>query len=133
MIQWRTLAFGAAFGLIDSIALPTIKGVSQGWNPWLILVPILLYGSSPLLFLKALETETLTIMNLVWDLTSNVLVTIIGLVMFAERLPPLKILGVCLSFVSLFLMSYEGNGWNEYLANRYDHVSTTVKQVLGRS
>jgi multidrug transporter EmrE-like cation transporter len=133
MIQWRTLAFGAAFGIIDSIALPTIKGISQGWNPWLILVPMVLYGLSPLLFLKALEKETLTIMNLVWDLTSNVLVTLIGVLMFAERLPPLKILGVCLSFVSLFLMSYEGNGWNEYLATGYDTVTTTVKHAFGRT
>lgn len=133
MIQWRTLAFGAAFATLDSISLPIIKGVSQGWNPWMILVPMVLYGLSPLMFLKALEKETLTIMNLVWDLSSDVLVTLIGLLVFAERLPPLKILGVCLSFVSLFLMSYEGNGWNEYLANGYNQVSTTVKQVLGRS
>jgi multidrug transporter EmrE-like cation transporter len=119
MIQWRTLGFGALLGTIDSFALPIVKGVSQGWNPAYIVVPIVLYGATPLLFLKALEKETLTIMNLVWDLTSNVLVTLIGLILFAEKLPPLKLLGVALSFVSLFLMSYEGNGWNAYLADSY--------------
>ncbi len=133
MIQWRTLAFGAAFATLDSISLPIIKGISQGWNPMYILVPMVLYGLSPLIFLKALEKETLTIMNLTWDLSSDVFVTLIGLFFFAEKLPPLKMLGVCLSFVSLFLMSYDGNSWNEYLTNGYDTVTTTVKQVLGRS
>jgi drug/metabolite transporter (DMT)-like permease len=116
MLNWRTIGFGLAFGTLDSIALPIIKGVSTGWNPLYMIIPVLLYGASPFLFLKALEKETLTIMNLVWDLTSDLIVSFIGLVIFAERLPPLKAIGVLFSFIGLFLMSYEGNGWNDWLA-----------------
>ncbi len=133
MIEWRTLAFGMAFAALDSISLPIIKGVSTGWNLRWMAVPIILYGLSPLMFLKALEKETLTIMNLTWDLSSDILVTIIGLFVFAERLPPLKLLGVCLSFVSLFLMSYEGDGWNAYLTKNYRTVADSVNAVLGHS
>lgn len=131
MINWRTIGFGAAFATLDSISLPIIKAVSSGFNGWLIVIPMILYGLSPLLFLKALEKETLTIMNLVWDLSSDVLVTLVGLFFFAERLPPLKLLGVALSFVALFLMSYEGDGWNEYLTRNYRRVADTVKTVVG--
>jgi drug/metabolite transporter (DMT)-like permease len=118
MINWRTLGFGLVFGLIDSIALPLIKTVSLGASRWWMLVPVVLYASSPFVFLKALEKETLTVMNLVWDLTSDLVVTFIGLVVFAERLPPTKLLGVFVSFIGLFLMTYEGNGWNEYLSEK---------------
>jgi hypothetical protein len=54
-------------------------------------------------------------------------VTIIGLFFFAEKLPPLKLLGVALSFVSLFLMTYEGDGWNDYLSRNYK----AARAVLG--
>jgi multidrug transporter EmrE-like cation transporter len=130
-INWRTLQYGLTFGAIDSIALPIIKGVSTGWNGWLIVIPMFLYGMSPLIFLKALEKETLTIMNLVWDMTSDLIVTLIGIFVFAEKLSPLKLLGVALSFVSLFLMTYEGDGWNDYLTRNYQEAVTTVRSVLG--
>ena len=126
MLNWRTIGFGLAFGTLDSIALPIVKGVRDGWNPLYMIVPALLYGASPFLFLKALEKETLTIMNLVWDLTSDLVVTFIGLVVFAERLPPLKAIGVLFSFVGLFLMSYEGNGWNEWLATQFRRLTGTA-------
>lgn len=54
-------------------------------------------------------------MNLVWDLTSDVVVTLIGLFIFSERISSVKMLGVLLSFVSLFLMTYEGDGWCEMI------------------
>lgn len=123
MINWRTIAFGIGFGLLDSIALPIVKGVSKGWDPAWMTIPIALYATSPIIFLKALEKETLTIMNLVWDLTSDIVVTFIGLVLFAEKISPLKSLGVLLSFVSLFLMSYEGDGWNEVLSANFKRLT----------
>ncbi len=127
MINWRTLSFGAAFGLMDSITLPTIKAVSKGWSMWWMIIPVLLYGASPFLFLKALEKETLTIMNLVWDLSSDLIVTIIGLFIFAESISPTKLVGVLFSFIGLFLMSYEGDGWNDYLTRNYRAVVSNFK------
>jgi multidrug transporter EmrE-like cation transporter len=116
MINWRTLSFGLTFGALDSIALPLIKAVHNGWSGNWMIVPVLLYAASPFLFLKALDSETLTIMNLTWDLTSDLVVTFIGLFLFAESLSPTKIIGVGFAFIGLFLMSYEGNGWNEFLS-----------------
>ena len=76
-------------------------------------VPFLLYAASPFLFLQGLKGESLTILNLVWDLTSDVVVTVIGLGFFAESISSTKMLGVCLSFIALFLMSYEGGALTE--------------------
>ena len=116
MINWRTLGFGLTFGALDSIALPLVKAVHNGWPIAWMFVPVLLYAAAPLLFLKALESETLTIMNLTWDLTSDLVVTFIGLFLFAEHLSPTKIIGVGFAFIGLFLMSYEGDGWNDFLS-----------------
>lgn len=117
MFNIRTLLFGLGFGLLDATALPVVKNVSRGWNLWWMIVPAILYGLSPFMFLKALSTETLTIMNLVWDLSSDVVITLIGLFVFAEKVSPVKLLGVFFSFLALFLMTYEGDGWNEFLSS----------------
>lgn len=120
MLNVRTLLYGLLFGLLDATSLPIVKGISTGWKYGWIIVPIVLYGLSPLIFLSALKGgETLTIMNLVWDLTSDVVITIIGLFLFAEKLSPVKLLGVAFSFISLFLMTYEGDGWNSFLAENF--------------
>jgi multidrug transporter EmrE-like cation transporter len=116
MFNIRTLLYGLGFGLLDATALPIVKNVSRGWNLWWMAIPMILYGLSPFIFLKALSKETLTIMNLVWDLSSDVVITLIGLFVFAEHVPPVKLLGVFFSFIALFLMTYEGNGWNEFLS-----------------
>jgi multidrug transporter EmrE-like cation transporter len=125
-LNWRTLAYGLGFGALDSIALPIVKGVSMGWDPAWMVIPAILYAGSPFLFLTALRQETLTIMNLVWDLTSDLVVTFIGLVIFAETISPIKALGVALSFVGLILMSWESPAVNEYLSRNF----TAVKEVF---
>ncbi len=127
MLNWRTLLFGLGLGLLDSIALPLIKTVSLGANPMLMIIPTLVFALSPFIFLAALKWESLTIMNLVWDLTSDVIVTLIGVFLFREYIPPVKMLGVALSFVSLFLMTYEGNGWNEFLETHAKRVVEVFK------
>ena len=113
MFKYTTLLFGLLFGILDGIALPFVKGVSIGWKPLWMIIPTLIYAINPFIFLKALSTESLAIMNLVWDLSSDVIVTLIGIIGFGEHIPRTKLIGVILSFVSLFLMTYEGDGWGE--------------------
>lgn len=126
MFHWRTILFGLTFGILDSIALPIVKGVSTGWNKSWMAVPMIIYASTPLILLHALSGETLTIMNLVWDLTSDLLVTFIGLFIFMEKISPVRMVGVCLSFVSLSLMAYEGDGWNDYIRTNVGRVQKFI-------
>lgn len=119
MFNWRTISFGLLFGAIDSLALPLVKYVHNGASKWWMLIPLVVYAADPFIFLKALEHESLTIMNLVWDLTSDLLITAVGLFVFAERLSPMKFLGVLVSLVGLFLMTYESVTWNDYLGYNF--------------
>jgi len=128
MFNLRTLGFGLVFGALDSITLPIIKSVSNksltfGW----MALPFLLYAVSPFIFLLALEGETLTIMNLVWDLTSDIVVTFIGLVVFGETIGYTKALGVCLSFIALGLMSYESEAFESILAGGVHRLTETLR------
>jgi multidrug transporter EmrE-like cation transporter len=120
MINWRTLAYGLGFGLLDATALPIVKGVSIGWDPAWMLIPTLLYAASPFILLTALRKETLTIMNLVWDLSSDLMVTFIGLVVFAEKISAIKMLGICFSFIGLILMGWESEAVNGFLNRNFE-------------
>jgi multidrug transporter EmrE-like cation transporter len=128
MIYWRTIFFGLTFGLLDSIALPMVKRVSNGADYRWMILPMLMYAASPFIFLEALKEETLTIMNLVWDLTSDLVVTFIGIFFFMEKISHVRLVGVVLSLLSLSLMAYEGDGWNDYLQTNYQKVKSIFRR-----
>lgn len=126
MFNWRTLGYGLFFGVADVISLSITKSVSLGLNSLWMILPVAVYAINPLIFLKALNKESLTVMNLVWDLTSDLLITFIGLFVFAETISPMKLLGVLLGLVGLFLMTYESPAMNEFLSRNY----TLVRESL---
>lgn len=128
MLNLRTLGFGLLFALIDAISLPTIKAVGTGMlsQQWMM-IPFLLYAASPFVFLKGLQSESLTILNLVWDLSSDVVITCIGLLFFMESISYTKLLGVAFSFVALFLMSYEYEPFENALAGGVRNVRSVFK------
>lgn len=126
MLNVRTLLFGLVFGLIDSIGLSVVKSVSNGWSMHWMIIPFVLYASSPFIFLKALDKELLVVLNLVWDLTSVIIVTFIGLFIFHEVLSPMKIVGVLLSFVSLFLLAYDTQEWDAFIDKNVYRLRNTI-------
>jgi multidrug transporter EmrE-like cation transporter len=126
MLNWRTLAYGLGFGLLDATALPIVKGVSTGWDPAWMIIPTLMYAAAPSILLTALRKETLTIMNLVWDLSSDLTVTIIGLLVFAEKISPIKMLGVFVSFIGLILMTWESDAINGFLNQNFEGLKNVI-------
>ncbi len=115
LLNWMSILFSAVLASIDAIALPILKGVKvAGWPRWLLVIPVGIYALNPIFFFEAMGYESLTIMNLMWDLFSVVIVTLIGLFYFKEVIPTTKKVGIALSILSLFLMSYEGDGWSYF-------------------
>jgi multidrug transporter EmrE-like cation transporter len=106
------LAFAATMASIDTFMLSFLKYISvnkqsAGW----LLLPMLVYTFQPVLFYFSLQYETLIVMNLLWDVISDVAVTFIGLFYFKEKIGPYKRAGVLLSFISIVLMSLnDGDG-----------------------
>ena len=115
-LNWTPIAYGAIMAGIDVFMLGIIKKVStKAWVfKWMIL-PTLIYALQPWIFLSSLRFESLIVMNLMWDLISDVLVTATGFLYFKERIGPYKTLGVILSFVSIVLMSLQDGEWEDFL------------------
>ncbi len=107
-LRWNTIGLGIFMALIDVFVLSVMKMKASGLlNGWVIPLAVIVYSMQPLIFFKSLKTETMTVMNLFWDLSSDVLVTIAGLFFFNEYLTPRRLAGVALSMVSLWLLASE--------------------------
>ncbi len=91
---------------IDALMLGILKAIQLGWlNKTLIFLPSIIYSIQPWIFLKSLDGESMTVMNLLWDVLSDVLVTVEGLYFFNETLTHTKMWGVGLSLISIILLS----------------------------
>ena len=94
--------------LIDVFMLGILKAMNLGWlNKNLMILPTLTYAMQPWIFAQSLKVESLVVMNLLWDVISDVLVTIAGLYFFKETLSSRKMLGVLLSFISILLLTFK--------------------------
>lgn len=103
------LGFGGSMALIDGFILSSLKAYHLGWLQWrgIIVLAMLIYSFQPLLFLESLKFNSLTVMNLLWDVMSDVLVTAIGLFYFKEKLTKFKKMGVILSIISIILLTWK--------------------------
>jgi multidrug transporter EmrE-like cation transporter len=108
MFNTESLRYGLGMAALDVTTFPIVKYVSMGLDPVWMIIPMFLYAFEPLILLKSLKHETLTVMNLMWDLMSDVLVTCLGLFYFNEKISLTKMCGVVLSIISIGLLTYEG-------------------------
>ena len=92
-----------SLGLIKQISLTGYKSLAS------MLVPTAIYALQPWIFLSAMSSETMTVMNLTWDLTSDILVTLMGLLFFKEKLGAVRMCGALLAMVSMALLAYKGD------------------------
>jgi|688.fasta_scaffold1585272_2 drug/metabolite transporter (DMT)-like permease len=100
------LGFAATMAILDTLMLSLLKYMRvEKQSLYWIFLPMLIYAFQPVVFYMSLHYESLTVMNLLLDLISDVLVTFVGLFIFQETIGPYKKAGVVLSFISIFLMS----------------------------
>ena len=103
------VAFGLGMALIDVVMMSTVKQVTRCALPVRTGIPFasFVYALEPLLFWQSMVItgESMTIMNLVWDLTSDILITLLGVFWFGEKVGGLRVVGVCLSLVALTIFA----------------------------
>lgn len=100
--------FGLVMALIDINMMGTLKFVDQGKLAYAVGLPIavLLYAFQPYVFLKAMSHSNMLTTNLIWNLASNIMVTLLGVFFFKEKIKGLKWLAICLSLFSLGIFAY---------------------------
>jgi hypothetical protein len=114
-INWKignfsflSIAFGTCMALLDVVMMSLAKYSSKGMISYGTALPIatLVYALEPYIFFKSLNYDSLTAMNLIWDLTSDVLVTSVGVFWFKESIKGLRWLAVAFALFSLGLFAY---------------------------
>lgn len=105
----NVLGWGALLGLNDALILSLLKAFNIGLIKWkgIFVIAMIVYAFQPLIFYKGLDSNGLTVMNIVWDVTSIIIVTLIGTFYFSEKLNIYKKLGVFLSFISILLLMWK--------------------------
>ena len=114
-INWKAgkfdllpIVFGIVMALIDISMMGTLKLVDQGKMAYSMGFPIatVLYAFEPYVFLKAMTHSNMVVTNLIWNLASNILVTLAGVFFFGESIKGLKWLAIGLSLFSLAIFAY---------------------------
>ena len=70
-------------------------------------ISTILYAIQPWILLKAFNYGSLTVLNLSWDIISDVLVTILGIFYFKESVTGLQFYGLFFAFVSIGLFALD--------------------------
>ena len=98
----------SVMAFIDVVSLGIMKRHTEGErSAYAIPLSMGLYALQPLIFLQSLQYETMTVMNILWDIISDFMVTAEGLFYFKEKLSPLKYFGLALAFVAIVILSYD--------------------------
>ena len=70
-------------------------------------LPMILYSLQFPLFYYGLRTTTMTVLNITWNLFSNILVTLMGIFYFKEKFNGLKLLEILMGISSIMLFSLD--------------------------
>jgi len=114
-VNWRwgsfdmlPIAFGTVMAMMDIVMMGALKMVSNKTLPYSVGFPgaTLLYAFQPFLFLKALTHADMTVVNLIWNLMSDIIVTLSGVFIFGESIKGLRWLAIAMSVFSLCLLAY---------------------------
>jgi len=109
MFNLIPLAMATGMASIDALVLGGLKKYDMGTQTWRGVIPIamLMYSLQPYIFLQALQYESMTVMNILWDVISDILVTVMGIFYFKEQISSLKQVGLMFAFIAIVLMSYD--------------------------
>jgi drug/metabolite transporter (DMT)-like permease len=100
--------FGTILASLDIALMGPAKPISEGTLPYYSgsAAAVGMYALVPLVFIRALRYEGMVVTNLVWNLMSNIIVTLQGVFIFGESIKGLRWVGIAMSLVSLALLAY---------------------------
>ncbi len=103
----KALFYGLWLAISDVFNLGILKAVRSGMlkNLTWVVIPTMVYAFQPLVFFNAISHTSMTAMNLIWDVLSDVLVTATGIFFFKEKLGLKQKLGVLFALMAVFLLS----------------------------
>jgi multidrug transporter EmrE-like cation transporter len=102
----NALIFGGFMGMIDVFMLGMLKAIHLGWiKSAFMILPTIVYAIQPWVFLSSLNYESMTVMNLLWDVLSDLFVTISGVFFFKEKITRAQTIGIGFAIMAVFLLT----------------------------
>jgi len=102
------IAIASGMAGIDIIAFSIMKKIfEKALSPGFAIVSMILYSLQPLILWKSLSFETVTVMNILWNLISNIGVTLVGLFVLGESISYSKWAAIVFGFIAIFLFTFE--------------------------
>jgi len=107
MINIIPIAFGLVMAALDIGMMSITKLTSIGKIEYLpgLLAATAIYALQPFIFLKALSIESMLSANLIWNMTSSVVITLLGIFYFGEKVKGLRLVAVAMGLFSLGLFA----------------------------
>ena len=104
---WEAISYSSLMAGVDIASLGLVKASYNGTVPVVsgLGSAVILYALQPLLFYKALSFEGMAIMNLLWNVISSFVVTMLGIFYFKEKLSHTKLIGVAFSIIAIGLLA----------------------------
>ena len=103
------IAIGGILAVFDLFNLSVLKHISLGSYKKAFIWPVVfMYALQPWIFIKGLNYTSMTVLNLSWDLISDILVTLCGIFYFRESLTNYKLFGVFFAVISIILFGIDG-------------------------
>ena len=91
---------------IDGLVMSSLKAYKVGMIKSMIVFPIamLIYGFQPLVFYRGLGLESMTVLNVLWDVLSDIIVAVIGVFVFGESLTSQQCVGLAMCMAGIVLL-----------------------------
>lgn len=104
----RPIFLGMLMASLDVVMMSLAKLTSKGKIAYGTALPsaTLIYALEPYIFFRSMKYESLTTMNLIWDLSSDIIVTLVGVLYFKESIKGIRWLAVLFALFSLALFAY---------------------------
>lgn len=92
---------------IDGLVMSSLKAYKVGMikTLWVFPVAMLMYGFQPLIFYSGLGFQSMTILNVLWDVFSDIIVAAIGVFLFDEKLSTQQCVGLAFCMAGIVLLS----------------------------
>jgi multidrug transporter EmrE-like cation transporter len=108
IFAWKPIIYGIIMSIVDTIMMGLVKNVSlSGVSLLGMLIPMGIYSLEPWIFLSALSVESMSFMNIIWNLVSNILVTGLGVLYYGEKIGHIRMIGFVLAMISLVMLSFK--------------------------
>jgi len=98
--------FALYMASVDGAIISLLKAQKTGMinSLWIFPLAFIVYGTQPLIFYWGLGFSSMTVLNIFWDVMSDLIVTAIGFYIFGEKLSTLQCIGLALSLAGITLL-----------------------------